>query len=87
MVRDTNGTSATFGEGTDMKDDKLSDLGPILGEIGAEGAAIVGGDPDRLFIDVEVEDYSIYGAVFKDEGAQVRFYSPNIAPMTPFTNS
>lgn len=60
-----------------MTDDKLSDLGPIFGEIGAEGAAIVGGDPDGLFIYIEVEDYSVYGAVFKDEGTQVRFYSPN----------
>ncbi|MBT2187906.1 hypothetical protein [Sphingobium nicotianae] len=57
-----------------MVNDKLKELGPLYGEIGAAGAAIVGGDPDGLFIYIEIQDYSVYGAVFKDEGAQVRYF-------------
>jgi hypothetical protein len=50
-----------------MADEAAQKLGPLYGEIGAEGAAIVGGEPDGLFIYLEVEPGAAFGAVFKDE--------------------
>lgn len=60
-----------------MTDDVYDKIGPLLAEIGREGARIVGGKTDGLYIYIEVEDSSVYGAVFTDEGAAVRYYDPS----------
>lgn len=65
-----------IGEENNVTKERFEALGQVYTDIGIEGAAIVGGDPDGLFIYIEVQDYSVYGAVFKDEGEQVRFFSP-----------
>jgi len=57
-----------------MTDDMFDKIGPMLAEIGQEGARIVGGKTDGLYIYIEVEDASVFGAVFMDEGAVVRYY-------------
>lgn len=59
-----------------MEDDKLDKLGPILSDIGREGAGIVGGDPHGLYIYAEPNGGAVFAAVFKDEGHAVRYYSP-----------
>jgi hypothetical protein len=59
-----------------MVDDRFDKIGPMLGTVGAEATAIVGGDPDGLYIYAEVEDGSVYAAVFMDEGEAVRYYDP-----------
>lgn len=58
----------------EMTEDKFDKLGPMFGDIGAEAAAIVGGDPDGLYIYVEVGQGWVESCVFKDDGKVVRFY-------------
>lgn len=59
-----------------MAEDKFENLGPMFSAIGAEAAAIVGGDPDGLYMYVEVGDRWIGPSVFRDEGELVRYYDP-----------
>lgn len=59
-----------------MAEDKLDKLGPLLNEVGAEGAAIVGGNPDGLYIYAEPDEGAVFAAVFKDDGDAVRYYDP-----------
>lgn len=56
--------------------DKFDEIGPILNAIGGEGAAIVGGDPDGLYIYAELDDGAVVAGVFKDEGETVRYFEP-----------
>lgn len=57
-----------------MAEDRLDKFGPILAEIGGVAAKLVGGDPDGLYIYVEVGDRWHSVSVFKDEGSVVRYY-------------
>jgi hypothetical protein len=57
-----------------MAEDKFDRLGPILSEIGGEGAAIVGGHPDGMYIYAESDGGSVYAAVFKEDGSVVRYF-------------
>ena len=56
--------------------DKLDTLGPLMNEIGQELASLVGGDPDGVFLYVEIGDGWVSPSVFKDEGDVVRYYNP-----------
>ena len=56
--------------------DRLDKIGPIISAIGGEGAEIVGGDPDGLYIYAEPDGGAVYAAVFKDEGEAVRYFDP-----------
>jgi hypothetical protein len=55
-----------------MEKDKLDVLGPLLNKIGVELVHIAGGDPDGIFLYVEIGDRWISANIFKDEGHQVR---------------
>jgi len=55
-----------------MAKDKFDILGPLLNEIGGELAHIVGGDPNGVFLYVEIGDRWMSPNVFKDEGHQIR---------------
>ena len=57
-------------------EDRLDKIGPIMSATGEEGAAIVGGDPDGLYIYAEPDGGAVYAAVFKDEGEAVRYFDP-----------
>lgn len=57
-----------------MPDDKYEKLGPAYAEIGAEAAAIVGGDPNGIFLYAEAGDGWISASLFKDEGEIVRYF-------------
>lgn len=57
-----------------MVKDKFDVLGPLYNEIGVELVDIVGGDPDGIFLYVEVGDRWISANVFKDEGHQIRYF-------------
>lgn len=59
-----------------MSDDKFDRLGPTFAAIGEEAAAIVGGDPDGLYLYAEIGDRWISISVFKDEGKLVRYHDP-----------
>ncbi len=59
-----------------MAEDKLDILGPLLNRIGHELAHIVGGDPNGVFLYVEIGDRWISPSVFKDEGNVVRYHNP-----------
>lgn len=57
-----------------MVDDKLDELGPMMNAIGARAAADLGGDPDGIYLYVEVGDRWISVNLFRDEGSVVRNY-------------
>lgn len=57
-----------------MAKDKFDILGPILNDIGRELAAIVGGDPNGVFLYAEIGDRWDSPSVFKNEGDVVRYY-------------
>lgn len=60
-----------------MPSDKYDTFGPMIAEIGGELAAIVGGDPDGVYLYAEAgEGWFGYG-VFRDEGDKVRYYEPS----------
>jgi hypothetical protein len=60
-----------------MAEDRLNKYGPMLADIGSLAAEVVGGDPDGLYLYVEVGDRWIGVSVFKDEGAAVRYHDPS----------
>jgi len=57
--------------------DKFDILGPILTDIGLELAEIVGGDPNGVFLYVEIGDRWDSPSIYKDEGDVVRWYDPS----------
>ena len=69
-------SSQTNERASEMAEDKFHNLGHILKEIGGEGATIVGGDPDGLYIYAEPDGGAVFASVFKDEGNAVRYYDP-----------
>lgn len=60
-----------------MAEDKLDKLGPILNQIGLELRNIVGGDPEGVFLYVEIGDMWVSPNIFRDEGEVVRWYDDN----------
>lgn len=59
-----------------MPEDKLDLLGPLMNDIGHELSRIVGGDPNGIFLYVEIGEGWVRPSVFKDEGDVVRWYDP-----------
>jgi hypothetical protein len=57
-----------------MAKDKFDILGPLMDEIGGELVNVVGGDPDDIFLYVEIGDRWISYSIFKDEGDLIRYY-------------
>lgn len=62
-----------------MGKDKFDILGPLFNEIGVELVDIVGGEPDGIFLYVEIGEGWISPNVFKDEGGQIRYLDDNEA--------
>jgi hypothetical protein len=58
----------------DMVERSLEKLGPLLSSIGEHLAAEIGGDPNGIFLYVEVGDRWISVNVFRDDGDVVRYY-------------
>ncbi len=56
-----------------MGNDKLDKLGPLMNEIGQELADIAGGDPEGVFLYVEIGEGWVGASVFKDDGTVVRY--------------
>jgi hypothetical protein len=57
--------------------DKLDILSHLFNQIGVELVDIVGGDPDGIFLYVEIGEGWISPNVFKDEGNQIRYLDDN----------
>lgn len=55
-----------------MANDNLDELGPLLNEIGRVLAEISDGDPEGVFLYVEIAPGWVSSSVFKDEGSSVR---------------
>lgn len=55
-----------------MPEDKLDLLGPLMNDLGHELANIVEGDPDGVFLYVEIGDGWVRPSIYKDEGNVVR---------------
>ena len=60
-----------------MSEDKFDGVGPKMSTIGEEAAADVGGDPNGIYLYVEVGDRWISVNLFRDEGDVVRAYEPS----------
>lgn len=60
-----------------MAKDKFDIMGPLMNDIGGKLAEIVGGDPNDVFLYVEIGDRWIGYSIFKDEGNVVRYYDDN----------
>lgn len=60
-----------------MAKDKLDLLGPVLGEVGGVLARLADGDPEDVFLYVEIGEGWISPNVFKDEGKLVRWLDAN----------
>jgi len=65
-----------------MAEDKLDVLGPLMNEIGKELSDIVGGDPNGVFLYVEIGEGWVSPNIFKDEGDLVRWYDPEGLTLT-----
>lgn len=59
-----------------METDKLDVLGPLMNEIGLELVETVGGDPNGVFLYVEIGEGWVDISIFKDEGEVVRWHNP-----------
>lgn len=57
-----------------MTEDKRLKVGRLIERIGAEGAAIVGGNPEGTYIYAEVEPGVVFASVFKEESQSVRYF-------------
>ena len=57
-----------------MVEDRIDKLGPMLSEIGGLAAEDAGGDPDGLYLYVEVGDRWISSSLFKDNGDSVQYF-------------
>ena len=53
--------------------DKYDILGPLMNEIGQELANIAGGDPEGIFLYVEITPDWVSPSVFQDDGKVVRY--------------
>jgi hypothetical protein len=60
-----------------MADDRFDLLGPLLNEVGGVLATIADGDPEGVFLYVEIGDGWISPNIFKDEGKLVRWLEPD----------
>jgi hypothetical protein len=58
------------------EEERLYSIGSILSKIGGEASFITDDNPDGIYIYTEVQDGSVYGAVFRDDGTQVRYFDP-----------
>ncbi len=56
-----------------MTADKYDLLGPALAKVGEEAMAIVGGEPDGVYLYVEIGEGWVDISLFKDEGDAVRY--------------
>lgn len=56
-----------------MAEDELDRLGPLMNEVGQELADIANGDPEGLYLYVEIGRGWVSPNVFKDEGNSVRW--------------
>ena len=57
-----------------MIEEKYDQLGPLLGAVGELAADEIGGDPNGIYLYVEVGDRWMSVNVFRDEGDVVRNY-------------
>ncbi|WP_174279157.1 hypothetical protein [Sphingomonas bacterium] len=57
-----------------MSVDKLELLGPAMNAIGADAHQSIGGEPDGIFLYVEIGDGWVEPSLFKDEGAYLKYY-------------
>ncbi|MDP5277818.1 hypothetical protein Q9Q95_02680 [Sphingomonas sp. DG1-23] len=59
-----------------MEKDRFDLLGPLLSDVGGVLATIAAGDPEGVFLYVEIGDGWISPNIFKDEGELVRWLEP-----------
>lgn len=55
-----------------MSTDKFELLGPALGRVGQEAMEIIGGQPEGIYLYIEIGEGWVRPSLFKDEGDMVR---------------
>lgn len=60
------------------QENKFEKMGPLLSALGEEAASLVGGDPDGIFLYVEMVDGAPAAFLFKDTGKTVRRYRDSL---------
>lgn len=56
-----------------MATDKFDLLGPAFADVGREAVRLAGGEPDGIFLYVEIGDGWVGPSLFKDEGDSLRY--------------
>lgn len=56
-----------------MEDPKFALLGPAYDKVGQEAVQLAGGEPDKLFLYVEIGDGWVGPSLYKDEGPSIRY--------------
>jgi hypothetical protein len=72
--RDTREPSVTKRKAGPVTQDKYEILGPLLSELGQELAALLGGNPDGVFLYVEAGEGWVAPSVFRADGDVVRYH-------------
>lgn len=68
-------TSRTKRKAKPVAEDKIDLLGPLMNAIGQKLADLVGGDPNGVFLYVELGEGWVSPSIFKDEGGVIRYYN------------
>lgn len=56
---------------------KLEEFGALYAAIGEEAARVLGGDPNGLFLYVEIEPGVVGASVFWDDGEDIYYFDPS----------
>lgn len=56
-----------------MTTDNFDLLGPAFSEVGREAVRLAGGEPDGIFLYLEIGDRWVESSLFKDNGHSLRF--------------
>ncbi len=62
-----------------MLDQKFDLLGPALNDVGREAVRLTGGDPDGIFLYVEIGEGWVGPSLFKEQGITLRYIDPQTA--------
>lgn len=57
-----------------MAADKYDLLGPAMAQIGEKAYSLIGGEPDGIYLYVEIGDGWVDTSLFKDEGNRIQYY-------------
>lgn len=60
-----------------MDDERFARLGPALAQVGQTAMRIVGGQPDNVYLYVEIGEGWVDISLYRDEGNALRWFDPS----------